>query len=77
MPRANRDEIVGWEGDVLRVRLKAPPVEGQANQSLRRLLAKRLGVRLSDVEIEVGATARLKRLRVNGVDEMGLRERLA
>ena len=76
-PRAGRDEIVGWQEGVLRVRLRAPPVEGQANESLRRFLAKRLGVTASAVEIVGGATARQKRVRVEGLTADEVRARLA
>ena len=59
-PRASRDEIVGIQEDHLRVRLAAPPVEGQANAALVDVLAKRLGVRRSAVTIVSGETGRLK-----------------
>lgn len=72
-PRASRDEVLGWREDELRVRLKAPPVEGKANEALQRLLAKRLGVRASDVEITGGATSRSKRVRIAGLTEAEVR----
>jgi uncharacterized protein (TIGR00251 family) len=75
-PRANRDEVSGWQGGVLRARLRAPPVEGKANDSLCRLLAGRLGVALSAVEIVSGETSRIKRVRIEGLSESELRERL-
>jgi uncharacterized protein (TIGR00251 family) len=76
-PRAGRDEVAGWQGDELRVRLRAPPVEGQANDALRRLLASRLDLPLSSIELVTGATARLKRLRVSGLSLSEVRQRLA
>jgi len=75
-PRATRDEVVGWQEGELRVRLRAPPLEGQANESLRRFLAKRLGVPASAVEIVGGATARHKRVRVVGLRADVVRGRL-
>lgn len=75
-PRAGRDEVVGWRGEELRVRLRAPPVEGQANEALRRLLADRLGVAPSNIELITGATGRTKRLRVAGMSLDEVRERL-
>jgi uncharacterized protein (TIGR00251 family) len=75
-PRAARDEITGFEGDVLRVRLRAPPVEGQANDSLRRLLAGVLRVRLDEVALVSGARSRTKRLRIVGLEAAEVRERL-
>ena len=75
-PRARRDEVAGWRGDELRVRLRAPPVEGQANEALRRLLASRLDLPLSSIELVTGATARLKRLRVSGLSLTEVRQKL-
>lgn len=76
-PRARRDEIEGWQDDVLLVRLRAPPVEGQANLALRRLVAGRLGLAPSRVELVGGDRGRLKRLRITGLTELELRRRLA
>jgi uncharacterized protein YggU (UPF0235/DUF167 family) len=45
-PRASRDEIVGWQGTTLRLRVTAPPVRGAANTAVRTALATALGVRL-------------------------------
>lgn len=75
-PRAGRDEVVGWRGEELRVRLRAPPVEGQANEALRRLLASKLDIAPSSIELITGATGRTKRLRVNGLSLEEVRKRL-
>ena len=74
-PRAGRDELAGWRDGVLQVRLRAPPVEGKANEALRRFLADRLGVAPPQVEIVSGLTSRTKRLRIEGLttDEVALR----
>ena len=45
VPNAKKNEIVGVEGGVLRVRVSAPPVGGKANEVLVEFLAKALGVR--------------------------------
>lgn len=66
-PRASRTEIAGRHGDALKVRLAAPPVDGEANEVLVRFLAKLLGVPKSAVVIVSGATGRRKRVRVAGV----------
>jgi len=76
-PRAGRDEVVDWQDGELRVRLRAPPMDGRANEELRRLLASSLGVPLSGVELVSGATGRVKRLRVEALSEAEVWQRLA
>jgi len=66
-PRASRNRIVGVQDGALKVALTAPPVDGAANEALKKLLAKALGVSKSNVEIIRGDRARIKILRVHGV----------
>ncbi|HEY5551429.1 MAG TPA: DUF167 domain-containing protein [Opitutaceae bacterium] len=66
-PNARADEIRGFVGDVLQVRLKAPPVDGKANEALVRLVAERLGLPRAAVTLDHGATARMKLLRIEGM----------
>ena len=75
-PRASRDEIVGWQGDVLRVRVGAPPVEGEANAAVAALLAKALGVRASAVGVVRGQRGRDKVIQVEGLSGEEIRRRL-
>ena len=49
------------------VRLQAPPVDGEANAALSRLLGRALGVPPSRVAVVRGGTAREKLVRVEGV----------
>lgn len=60
-PRASRDEICAPLDDALKVRITAPPVEGQANEHLRKFLAKTFGVSMSRVALLSGDTGRNKR----------------
>lgn len=63
-PRASRDEIVGPHGTALKVRITAPPVEGQANAHLVKFIADAFGVARSNVELLAGDTGRNKRMRI-------------
>ena len=63
-PRAGRNEVVGWQGTALRVRVTAVPEAGQANQAVIDLLAAALGVPRSSVELVQGAKSRDKLVRV-------------
>ena len=76
-PRAGRDEIVGWRDSDLRLRVKAAPVDGDANEAVRALLAERLGCARSRIEIVQGHTARTKIVRVVGLASDEVARRLA
>ena len=65
-PRASRDGIDGVREGALRVRLTAPPVEGEANAALVRFLAGRLHLPKSAVRILSGERGRVKRIAVRG-----------
>jgi uncharacterized protein (TIGR00251 family) len=65
IPRARRDEIAGERDGRLVVRTTAPPVDGKANEAVRRLLATHLGVPVSDLELIRGATSRDKSFRIH------------
>lgn len=75
-PRASRDAIEGERDGALVVLLQAPPIEGEANAALARLLARVAGVPPSSVKILRGATRRDKLLRFEGLTANALRERL-
>jgi uncharacterized protein YggU (UPF0235/DUF167 family) len=80
-PGAKLDRIDGWEADaegreVLRIRLRARPVDGEANAALVRYVAEVLGLPRSAVTLARGDRSRLKRLSVEGLDNDGLRRRL-
>lgn len=59
-PNAKKSEIVGREGDVLKIRIKAPPVEGKANDELIRFLSKEWKIPKSEIKIVYGKTGKLK-----------------
>ena len=75
-PRARKNELCGVQGDALKVRLTAPPVEGAANEALVAFLAKSLQVRKSQVEIIQGRASRSKVVAVSGISLEKARERL-
>lgn len=64
-PKASKTEVVGLHGNALKVRIKAPPVEGKANAELIRFLAKEFAVSKRDVVLISGELSRQKRIRIN------------
>lgn len=67
LPKSSRNQVVGREGDHFKVKVTAPPVEGRANKALIDLLAKKLGVPKSHIEIISGKSSRLKSIRIDGL----------
>lgn len=65
-PGAKRTGIQGLHGDALKIRVAAPPVEGAANDELRRFLAESFAVPRRDVELISGQTSRAKRFAIRG-----------
>jgi len=71
-PSSRADQIDGWgrDGDgrpVLLARVRARPVEGEANAALEALLAKALGVSKRSVAVARGGRSRLKAVEVEGL----------
>lgn len=80
-PGAASDRIDGWDADVegrpvLKVRVRARPVEGEANEALIRLLAKALGLPRSAVSVRRGGQSRTKILVIEGLSEDEAKARL-
>lgn len=63
-PGASRTSVDGLHGDAVKLRVKAPPVEGKANAAIITFVAETLGVARRVVEITAGASSRRKRLLV-------------
>ena len=60
--RSSESSIVGLYGDALKIKLTAPPVDNSANKLCIRVLAKRLGIAKSSLEIIKGHTSRSKQI---------------
>jgi uncharacterized protein YggU (UPF0235/DUF167 family) len=80
-PGASADRLDGWDVDaggrpVLKVRVRARPVEGEANEALVKLLAKALGVPKAAVSVQRGGQSRTKILDIVGLSEDEAKSRL-
>ena len=76
-PRGGRDEVKLLDDGSLAVRVAAPPVEGRANDALRKVVAKALGIAPSRVQLVRGDRSREKTLSIEGLDAGEVRARLA
>jgi uncharacterized protein len=76
-PRASKNEIVGPQGESLKVRLTAPPVAGAANKMCAAFLAKCLGISKSSLEIVSGQSSRHKQILIRSSESVdAIREKL-
>lgn len=75
VPNAPRNEFVGWLGEAAKIKLKAPPVDGKANEALVEFLSEQLGLPRQAITLARGATSRQKTVRIAGLalDEVRLR----
>ena len=61
-PGASRSEVAGIHAERLKVKIKAPPREGEANRALIEFVAKCLGISKSRVFLIRGESPRQKDL---------------
>jgi len=73
-PRASRDKIGPMHDGRIKIAVTAPPVDGEANAAVIALLAKRLGVARSSVEIVAGASGRRKTIKLANVTQQQIEE---
>ena len=73
-PKAGRDEVAGWWGSELAVRVTAAPEGGKANAAVRKVIASALGVPKTAVRVARGETSRHKIVEVDGVGDNDLSE---
>jgi|SRR5215470_2076626 len=66
-PRASKSGVVGELDGALKIRLAAPPVDGEANEELIRLLAKLFGAPRQRIAILSGRTSKNKIVRLSGI----------
>lgn len=68
VPSSSKSEVIGTYNDLLKIKLKAPPVDNKANEELVRFLAKVLKVPKSNIEIVSGHRCKKKVICIVGYD---------
>ena len=76
VPNAKIDKVIGEHGPAIKVKLRAPALEGKANAALRSLLAEQLKISERSNVLEHGQKARDKLIRIDGLSEEDVRQRL-
>ena len=76
VPNAKSDSVVGEHGGAVKIKLRAPAVEGKANAALIFFLAAQLNISRRAIVLERGHKSRDKLIRVNGLSQEDVRNRL-
>ena len=66
LPRSSKTEIVGMHGGALKIKLKAPPVDGAANEELIKFLAEKLRIPKKNIKILKGQNQKRKIISISG-----------
>ena len=75
-PRSSRNQVAGVEAGELKVKLTAPPVEGEANRALVLYLVEKLGTGRGAVRLLSGDTGRHKTVLIEGLEPSEVAARL-
>ena len=76
VPNAKSDSVVGEHGSAVKIKLRAPAVEGKANAALISFLAEQLNLSRRAIALERGLKSRHKLIRINGLSQEDVRNRL-
>ena len=77
IPNARQDKICGYvDKDILKIRIRAKPVDGKANAYLIKYLSKELDIPRRNIAIIKGKTSRVKVLEITNIEENDLIEKL-
>lgn len=75
-PGARQTQWAGWHDGRPKLQLKAPPVDGAANQALIEFMAAWLDLPKTKIVLTAGQQSRFKRLVIEGMDDAELQQRL-
>jgi uncharacterized protein len=76
VPNAKIDKVVSEHGGAIKIKLRAPAVEGKANSALISFLADELNISQRAIVLEHGQKSRDKLIRIDGLTEEEVRRRL-
>ena len=77
IPNAPKNEIAGWLGEALKVKVHAPALEGRANEELCDFIAETLRLPRRSVRVTQGEKSRQKVLAIDGLSLTDVKTRLS
>lgn len=69
---SHKDEICGFLGDVIKIKIKSKPIHGKANMYLIKFLSKILSINQSDIFIVSGISSSKKTIEIINIEPMEL-----
>jgi hypothetical protein len=75
-PNARKNTVVSWTEDEIRLKIKAPAVEGKANAALLEYLSELTGVARAKIQLKAGGKSRIKLVEIDGPAPEELRARV-
>ena len=76
VPNAKVNQVTGAHGAAIKIKLRAPAVEGKANAALVHFLAEQLEISKHAIVLKRGQKSREKVVRIEGLGEEEIRRRL-
>jgi len=76
VPNAKANQVIGEHGAGIKIKLRAPALDGKANAALRRFLAEELKISEHQIVLKHGQKSRDKAIRIDGLSEEDVRRRL-
>jgi uncharacterized protein len=76
VPGAKIDRVVGEHGGAIKIKLRAPAVEGKANAALIRFLAEQLNLPRHSMVLKCGHKSRDKVVQIDGLTAEDMRRRM-
>lgn len=77
VPNSSENKICGLYGDALKIKVKAPPVDGKANKEIIKVLSELINVPTQDIEILHGSTGKKKlvEIKMNSEQEIDFKQK--
>ncbi len=69
VPSSSKNLVVGWLGETLKIKVKAPPEKGKANTAVIELLASKLCIDKDLIQVVSGHSSPFKVLSIQGLDD--------
>ena len=65
-PNARKNEVVSWTQDEVRLKIKAPAVDGKANAALIEYLSELTCLPRAKIQLKAGEKSRIKLVEIDG-----------